>query len=122
MVDKKQEDNKEQDSLKSLLNNLMGKKLSENRKRLGLTQEELSELLSLNSNKDKTRTLQRWEAGHTPVPAWVMAQVDMLDAQVKHLDERKEKRAFIMENAVLAQPKTADDFLIKVRNWLNKLI
>ena len=122
MVDKSQNPGSKDASLKEVLNSLLGKKLAEKRRSLGLTQEELSEILSLNSAKDKTRTIQRWEAGKTPVPAWVMTQLDLIESQVHHLANKQEKHDFILQSATLVEQTHSHDFMSKVKDWFNKLI
>lgn len=122
MVDKSQQTGTQEASLKEVLNTLLGKKLAEKRRALGLTQEELSEILSLNSAKDKTRTIQRWEAGKTPVPAWVMTQLDLIESQVHHLSNKQEKHDFILQSATLVEQTHSHDFMSRVKDWFNKII
>lgn len=122
MVEKSQKIASKETSLKEVLNSLLGKKLAEKRRSLGLTQEELSEILSLNSTKDKTRTIQRWEAGKTPVPAWVMTQLDLIESEVQHLSSKHDKHDFILQSAILVEQTHSHDFVSKVKDWFNKLI
>jgi len=107
-------------SLSNVLNVMLGKKLANKRRQLGLTQEELSEILSVNNQGDKTRTIQRWEAGKTTVPAWIMAHLQAMETLVVHLVSSKEKHDYLLEWSANMQDGSPQEVAGKLNLWLEE--
>ena len=110
-------------SLRNSINELVGEKLAAERKKLGLSQEDISNLISDSyGSTEKLRTIQRWEAGKTPSPASMLANLVILHAQAMDADSKAAKREAILEGVAASGPQTVEEALAKVRAWLDRVL
>lgn len=73
---------KVKDPERLLLEEYAAKRLFSARRKLGLTQSELTEMLSFESDHAfDPKTVYRWESGEHPVPAWVLLHIEMLSQE-----------------------------------------
>lgn len=70
---------REKDPGRLLFEELAARRLFKARKKMGLTQAELAEMLCFHSDKPiDPKTVYRWESRENPVPGWALINIEML--------------------------------------------
>ena len=95
-----------------VLEDFASQRLREIRLRLGMTQDEMAELLAFKTeNSMNTKTIYRWESGIHPVPAWAYLHIEMLDKEINMDLQDKTTKKF---------DPYVSKFMAKVRGYLNR--
>lgn len=71
-------------SSRKVLNQVAGLQIKELRTKLGLSQEELADLLSDDGQAIYPKTLYLWETGKSKVPAWVLVKIQIIAQELSN--------------------------------------
>lgn len=74
----------QEQSSRKVLNQVAGLQIKELRVQLGLSQEELSDLLSDDGQAIYPKTLYLWETGKSKVPAWVLVKIQIIAQELSN--------------------------------------
>lgn len=104
---------------RQVMNQYAGKRLELMRKELELTQAELAELLSFESEKQVDhKTIYRWEKGQVTVPAWALCHIQLFFDEFKTTQHQENMKHFVKQN----QQGVVLSVLTKVRGWLKSRV